>query len=82
MARDEAEALKTQGKTVRILCVGRKGYDILKRNYSDELLAPVSYQGLKSVGFTEAQTLQHRCWTILRLVCLTSARFIIRPFSL
>jgi F-type H+-transporting ATPase subunit gamma len=57
MARDEAEALKTQGKTVRILCVGRKGYDILKRNYSDELLAPVSYQGLKSIGFTEAQNI-------------------------
>ena len=57
MAREEAEALKAQGKTVKILCVGRKGYDILKRNYPDELLAPVSYQGLKSVGFTEAQSI-------------------------
>lgn len=56
MAREQTEALKAQGKTVKILCVGRKGYDILKRNYADELLAPVSYQGLKSVGFTEAQS--------------------------
>ena len=56
MAREQTEGLKAQGKTVKILCVGRKGYDILKRNYADELLAPVSYQGLKSVGFTEAQS--------------------------
>ena len=57
MAREQTEALKAQGKTVKILCVGRKGYDILKRHYADELLAPVSYQGLKSVGFTEAQSI-------------------------
>ena len=57
MAREQTEALKAQGKTVKILCVGRKGYDILKRNYADELLAPVSYQGLKSVGFAEAQSI-------------------------
>lgn len=57
MAREQTEALKAQGKAVKILCVGRKGYDILKRNYADELLAPVSYQGLKSVGFDEAQSI-------------------------
>ena len=57
MAREQTEALKAQGKIVKILCVGRKGYDILKRNYADELLAPVSYQGLKSVGFTEAHSI-------------------------
>ena len=57
MAREQTEALKAQGKIVKILCVGRKGYDILKRYYADELLAPVSYQGLKSVGFTEAHSI-------------------------
>ena len=57
MAREQTEALKAQGKIVKILCVGRKGYDILKRNYAEELLAPVSYQGLKSVGFTEAHSI-------------------------
>ena len=57
MAREQTEALKAQGKIVKILCVGRKGYDILKRNYADELVAPVSYQGLKSVGFTEAHSI-------------------------
>tara|TARA_B100001057_G_scaffold187017_2_gene187884 strand:- start:1088 stop:1966 length:879 start_codon:yes stop_codon:yes gene_type:complete len=57
VAREQTEALKAQGKAVKILCVGRKGYDILRRNYADELLAPVSYQGLKSVGFDEAQSI-------------------------
>ena len=57
LAREHAHALKAQGKTVKILCVGRKGYDVLKRNFADELLEPVSYQGLKQVGFNEAQSI-------------------------
>ncbi len=57
LAREQAHALKAQGKTVKILCVGRKGYDVLKRNFADELLEPVSYQGLKQVGFNEAQSI-------------------------
>ena len=57
LAREHAYALKAQGKTVKILCVGRKGYDVLKRNFADELLEPVSYQGLKQVGFNEAQSI-------------------------
>ena len=57
LAREHAHALKAQGKTVKILCVGRTGYDVLKRNFADELLEPVSYQGLKQVGFNEAQSI-------------------------
>ena len=57
LAREHAHALKAHGKTVKILCVGRKGYDVLKRNFADELLEPVSYQGLKQVGFNEAQSI-------------------------
>ena len=45
---------------MQILCVGRKGYDVLKRYFTDELLEPVSYQGMKSVGFAEAQQVGER----------------------
>ena len=55
LAREDAQKLQAEGKKVEILCVGRKGYDVLKRYFEQELLEPISYQGLKNVGFTEAQ---------------------------
>ena len=55
LARQDARRLQAEGKTVQILCVGRKGHDALKRDFDDELLAPITYQGLKSVGFAQAQ---------------------------
>jgi F-type H+-transporting ATPase subunit gamma len=54
LARQDAKRLIGEGKAVKILCVGRKGYELLKRDFSDELLPLVSYQGLKSVGFSQA----------------------------
>ncbi|MCH1568113.1 MAG: F0F1 ATP synthase subunit gamma [Alphaproteobacteria bacterium] len=60
LAREDAKKLISAGKQVQILCVGRKGYDVLKRYFTDELLEPVSYQGMKSVGFAEAQQVGER----------------------
>lgn len=55
LAREDARRLLAEGKTVQILCVGRKGYDVLKRDFDQELLEPISYQGMKSIGFAQAQ---------------------------
>src|SRR6201996_9366376 len=33
LARDKAMELQAQGKSVKFLCVGRKGYDLLKRQF-------------------------------------------------
>ncbi len=55
LAREDARRLLAEGKTVQILCVGRKGYDVLKRDFDKELLEPISYQGMKSIGFAQAQ---------------------------
>lgn len=54
-ARTRARALKAAGKTVKILCVGRKGADVLRREYGDDMLETINFQGLKSVGFEQAQ---------------------------
>ncbi len=59
-ARRQAIQLQADGKQVKILCVGRKGYDVLKRSFADVLLPLVSYQGQKSVGFAEAQAVASR----------------------
>jgi len=60
LARQDAKRLISEGKSVKILCVGRKGYEVLKRDFSDELLPLVTYQGLKSVGFNEANEIATR----------------------
>ena len=55
LAKERALALKAEGKTVKILCIGRKGGDLLKRDFEDVMFETVTYQGLKSVGFEQAQ---------------------------
>ena len=55
LAKERALALKAEGKTVKVLCIGRKGGDLLKRDFEDVMLETVTYQGLKSVGFEQAQ---------------------------
>jgi F-type H+-transporting ATPase subunit gamma len=60
LAREDTQKLISAGKQVQILCVGRKGYDVLKRYFDKELLEPISYQGLKSIGFDQAQEVASR----------------------
>jgi F-type H+-transporting ATPase subunit gamma len=55
LARQDAKKLISDGKKVEILCVGRKGHDVLKRYFSAELRAPITYQGLKNIGYDQAQ---------------------------
>jgi F-type H+-transporting ATPase subunit gamma len=56
LAREHARKLARDGKNVKILCVGRKGYDVLRRDFNKgELLPAITFQGLRSVGFAQAK---------------------------
>jgi F-type H+-transporting ATPase subunit gamma len=55
LARDHAQKLIAQGKTVKILTVGRKGHDILRRQYPDLIVDTFNFREIKQVGFTQAQ---------------------------
>src|SRR5690554_890156 len=55
LARDTANKLLAEGKTVKILCVGKKGADILKRTFPDKILEVVSLREVKQLGYTTAQ---------------------------
>ncbi|WP_137150607.1 F0F1 ATP synthase subunit gamma [Devosia sp. FKR38] len=55
LAREHAAKLLGQGKTVKILTVGRKGNDILKRQYPDHIVDTFNFREVKQVGFTQAQ---------------------------
>ena len=53
--RNLARRLEAEGKTVKILAVGRKGRDYLKRELASRIVGDVSYAGRKSINFTDAQ---------------------------
>ena len=54
LARDHALRLQGQGKTVKILCVGKKGYDQLRRQFEKEIVDLIELRGLKQIGFDNA----------------------------
>ncbi len=54
LARDHANRLKREGKTVKILCIGKKGYDILRRQFPDEIQEVVEVKA-KQLTFSVAQ---------------------------
>src|SRR5437868_7644204 len=56
-ARGLIRELLDQGKTVKILCVGRKGAENLRRDYRKLIVDTVTDFGRKRVTFSEADTI-------------------------
>jgi F-type H+-transporting ATPase subunit gamma len=57
LARERINALLAQGKTVKILCVGKKGYDQLRRQYEKHIIELIDLRAYKSIGFGNADTI-------------------------
>ncbi|MFZ4534045.1 MAG: F0F1 ATP synthase subunit gamma [Alsobacter sp.] len=57
LAREHTLALQGQGKTVKILCVGKKGTDVLKRQFSRQIIESIELRGLKSIGYADADAI-------------------------
>ena len=55
LARAEIETLKAAGKTVKVITVGKKGRDVLKREYADTFVDHVDMTGVRNVGYADAQ---------------------------
>jgi F-type H+-transporting ATPase subunit gamma len=55
LARERVNALTGQGKEVKILCVGRKGQDQLRRQYGKLIIETIELRGVKQIGFGEAE---------------------------
>jgi F-type H+-transporting ATPase subunit gamma len=54
LARDKANALITDGKEVKILCVGRKGYEQLRRLFGKLIIETIELRGVRSIGLEQA----------------------------
>lgn len=53
-ARIHIRKLLADGKTVKILCVGRKGRDVLRREFRDKIVDLISFAGQKRLAFSDA----------------------------
>ncbi|MTI00268.1 F0F1 ATP synthase subunit gamma [Roseibium sp. RKSG952] len=52
--REHARSLIAQGKTVKIICVGKKGFDAIKRDLGQYVIETVELRGVKNVQFANA----------------------------
>jgi len=55
LAKTHATKLRAEGKTVKILTVGKKGRDQLKRDFGDMLIGHADMSGIKRLSYTDAQ---------------------------
>ncbi len=60
LAREHVRRLLSDGKTVKIFTVGRKGQDQLKRDLSRNLVESVELKEVKRVGFANAKAIGDR----------------------
>ncbi|WP_142415983.1 F0F1 ATP synthase subunit gamma [Bartonella massiliensis] len=59
-AREQIKALLAAGKIVKIITVGKKGADILSRDYKSLMIDHIDLHAVKRVGFAEAMMISQR----------------------
>src|SRR6201987_5056574 len=64
LARERANALMAEGKEVKFFCVGRKGYDQLRRLYERQIIERAELRAVRTLGFENAEGIGDK---ILRL---------------
>jgi len=60
LARERANALMAEGKQVKIFCVGKKGYEQLRRNFDKQIVERVDLRGVRVIGFADADKIGKR----------------------
>ncbi|MER8711300.1 F0F1 ATP synthase subunit gamma [Mesorhizobium sp. M1295] len=56
-ARDHIRKLLADGKQVKIICVGKKGFDVLRRDYGALIIERVDLREVKTLGFVNADAI-------------------------
>jgi F-type H+-transporting ATPase subunit gamma len=54
LARERALSLMNQGKEVKFFCVGRKGYEQLRRQFDKQIVEHVELRSVRQLGFVNA----------------------------
>ncbi|GAA2834849.1 ATP synthase F1 subcomplex gamma subunit [Aminobacter aminovorans] len=64
LARDHVRKLQGQGKTVKIITVGKKGYDVLRRDFASLIIDRIELRDAKQVGFVHADMIAKKVITL------------------
>ena len=64
-ARGAIQRLEGEGKTVKVITVGRKGRDYLRREYASRLVGEYSFAGKKRVEFSDVDEVAARITAML-----------------
>jgi F-type H+-transporting ATPase subunit gamma len=60
LARDHANRLLAEGKTVKIICVGKKGYDILRRQFAEQIIELIDLRSVRQLGFEQGDMIAQK----------------------
>jgi F-type H+-transporting ATPase subunit gamma len=60
LARERANALLNEGKEVKFLCVGRKGYDQLRRQHAKRIIETIELRGVRHLQFEHARSVAEK----------------------
>src|SRR5690349_20731143 len=60
LARERAMTLMNQGKEVKFFCVGRKGYEQLRRNFERQIVENLDLRAVRQLGFVNAEEIANK----------------------
>jgi F-type H+-transporting ATPase subunit gamma len=55
LARERANALVAEGKEIKLFCIGRKGYEQLRRQYARQIVDHIELRAVRNIGFVNAE---------------------------
>jgi F-type H+-transporting ATPase subunit gamma len=60
LVRDYANKLIAEGKEVKIFCVGKKGYEQLRRQYEKNIIEHIELRAVRTIGFSNAEAIAQK----------------------
>ena len=55
LAKDHISKLKSEGKEVKLIIIGKKGKELLQRDYGEDIIEIYDFSEVKDIGFAEAE---------------------------
>jgi F-type H+-transporting ATPase subunit gamma len=60
LARQRADSLAGEGKEIKFFCVGRKGYEQLRRQHEKQIIEHIELRGVRALGFEHVEGIRDR----------------------
>jgi len=60
LVREHANKLLADGKEVKIFCVGKKGYEQLRRQYEKNIVEHIELRSVRTIGFVNAEAIAQK----------------------